>query len=311
MSFYVYDPDVGFLSDIRHVCLSTTNTSGNGNGNNNNHKTNTRPYEPLPNASPRTQASKLPQSFNHKLDAIEQLKGRQNYETWAIYVEAQLRLCGLEDLINPSMPRPVSTDPKFEMWKKHSLRVKNWLFLQLSTEIVSDLLFSYSTSSSNDSSNSDDHYKQYADEVWNAIKSIVVGNGLYDGNANADHSKWVNSVHRHNVAYSTWTKALNTKRENFASIDQFVSALKRRVQESNRLNMPITPYQAASLLLQELRNELPSWTVAVQISFKDNIATAMREKDFWDLCRKAQNQARIMQNERPVTKIARRQLPGP
>jgi hypothetical protein len=309
MTFFVYDPEVGFLSDIRHVSLNDNpnNTKSNSNNSHNNLNLNLHRTEPPSTSRRRTQASRLPQCFNYTLDAIEQLEGWQNYETWAIYVEAQLRLYGLEDLINSNISRPAPSDPKFDLWKKHSLRVKNWLFLQLSPDIISEILFSHSldppdTHGRSQSDRGGD-YKQYGDEMWNAIRAITVGDEFYD--TTVEHSRWVNSVHWHHVAYSAWMKALNTKRENFPTIDQFVSALKRRVHESNRLTMLITPYQATCLLLHELRNELPSWTVTVQISFKDNVAAALKERDFWDLCRMAQNQARILQDDQPVTRIPR------
>jgi hypothetical protein len=164
----------------------------------------------------RTQATNMPERIgNERIDPIDKLQGRHDYEDWLFFVNSQLRQLSLQDLIDYDIPRPQLDDPKYATWNKASLIVRNWLVLQVERDIITELRTS-----------SDPH--EYADEAMKAIRTIVTGYG-------------------HNMALSTWKKAVYMKRENYGSIDQFVQALKHAVQDSNRVKMPITPYQATSI----------------------------------------------------------------
>jgi hypothetical protein len=83
----------------------------------------------------------------------------------------------------------------------------------------------------------------YADDFIRLVKRLVLGDG-------------------HNLAHIVWLETLSMKRSQYGTIEQFITALRDKVQHSNRVDMPITAYQAASLLLKNVHRELPNYVEA-------------------------------------------------
>ena len=60
------------------------------------------------------QAIDLMINFNKKLDAIIQLKNKENYNIWTIFIIRILELYRLDKLIDFSFFKPQTDDPKFK-----------------------------------------------------------------------------------------------------------------------------------------------------------------------------------------------------
>lgn len=85
----------------------------------------------------------------------------------------------------------------------------------------------------------------YTDEIYKATTKIVVGRD----------------------AVFTWRSAIFMKREDYRTVKQYVIPFRQAVQAANRLNAPISPFCASTLLLEELKKEFPSLTDSIEVRF--------------------------------------------
>jgi len=67
------------------------------------------------------------------------------------------------------------------------------------------------------------------------------------------------------------------KREDYGTTEQFVTAFRQHVQVANRQNTPISPYSAALLLTEALKDELPIWVETVRYNFRATVASDMSD----------------------------------
>jgi len=190
-----------------------------------------------------SQADSLPDTLTANIEGIEKLKGAENFDTWEFFALKTLKLYSLDGLLKG--PRPSSTHAKYTHWRGLSLRVGLWLSLQVDTKIVQQ--FTVSSTPIN-----------YADEVYTAIKRIVIGHG-------------------HEQAGYSYLTAVSMKREDYGTTEQFVTAFRQHVQVVNRQNTPISPYSAALLLIEALKDELPIWVETVRYNFRATVASDMSD----------------------------------
>ncbi|KAJ9191478.1 hypothetical protein DTO164E3_8822 [Paecilomyces variotii] len=77
-------------------------------------------------------------------------------------------------------------------------------------------------------------------------------------------------------------------------------------QRANNLNLTITPWCAAVLLLGELENELPNWTMAQYCSWPKDKSTTMTKSEFQHLCREAIDIGNKRERELKIQKSKKR-----
>src|SRR4029077_18987503 len=82
------------------------------------------------------------------------------------------------------------------------------------------------------------------------------------------------------------------KRQDYGATEQFVTAFHRHVQIANRQNIPISPYSAALLLTEALKEEIPIWVETVRYNFRPTIATDMAENELLTLYEQAIDKGR-------------------
>jgi hypothetical protein len=178
----------------------------------------------------------------------------------------------LEDLVDGTIDRPPTGHEKYEAWRSQSKSVSTWLVTIISKEIFSGLFSG--------------HWKwKYADEAFDAIKTIVMGHG-------------------HNTAHIIVTQALDTRRSQFGTVEHYVNAFKTRVQEANRVTNAtiILPWTACSMLLKGLEPEFPAWAKINQRELlSPNEANSMEESEFLKLCAEAIDEGRAQSDNATYT----------
>ena len=215
-----------------------------------------------PQGPTRNQASKLPDELTETFAPLNKLRGRDDFNVWNYCVKSTLEQFDLEDLIDFSIPRPNESDNKYAKWARLSKRVKMWMTLQLSTSLIREISQSSEPS-------------MYADDFIRLIEKLVLGDG-------------------HNLAHIVWLEALSMKRSQYSTIEQFITALRDKVQHSNRVDMPITAYQAASLLLKNVHRELPNYVEAKFLELSKIPRGDFTMQQFRGLCEEVRDQARAV-----------------
>ncbi|XHG07458.1 hypothetical protein AWENTII_010605 [Aspergillus wentii] len=164
-----------------------------------------------------TQADNLP-AEPIKLNPIrETLYDENNYWTWLSKIKSALETHNLQDLTNPTIPRPIDPSPQYEHWKRTSQHVGLWLRMNLSPAVLKTLKTTL-----------------YADDTFSIIQTLILGDM---------------SVRPKQV----WKKAISTRRCQFATVEEYVETFRLLVHEANVLKAPISGYCAAMLLLGEVR----------------------------------------------------------
>jgi hypothetical protein len=214
----------------------------------------------LPQYLTRNQASQLPDELTETLAPLNKLKGRDDFDAWHYCVKSSLEQYDLEDLIDFTIPRPNESDNEYAIWARLSKRVKMWMTLQLSTSLIREISQSSEPS-------------VYADDFIRLVKKLVLRDG-------------------HNLAHIVWLEALSMKRSQYGTIEQFITALRDKVQHSNRVDMPITAYQAASLLLKNVHRELPNYVEAKFLELSKIPRGDFTMQQFRGLCEEVRDQAR-------------------
>jgi hypothetical protein len=213
------------------------------------------------------QATKLPTKAPETINNVTKLSDKAGYDRWAFLIKCSLITVDCEDLVDTSIPRPATPAPNdagallvYERWRKLSRTVMSWLVNQVDSHIIDEL-------------RQLPNIPQYADECFQAIKTIVVGQG-------------------HTELRSVWKRAVRMQRSQYGTIEQYVTAFRDAVQRANNLDLQITPWCAATLLLEELSKELPNWTAAVECAWPKDIHTKMKAQDWQQLCQDAIDRGR-------------------
>lgn len=173
----------------------------------------------------RNQASKLPKKLDIVLPQIGLLT-KTNLEFWLFDVRSVVAQYKCRDLIDINIPHPPKTDPNYEIWDELAISVKGWLERSLSQDIKQELM-------------SLPEMPETPDILIKDLKKIITGTG-------------------HSLRYNTWRDAMFIERKDFATIREFVVEARTRIATTNRSKMKITLYQAASILLKNLEDELES-----------------------------------------------------
>ena len=195
----------------------------------------------------------LPTNLPDRVDGIaERLTGRFNYEIWDFYVRNALQSHKIDVLIDITILRPLPTFSMYAKWESISRTLRSWLVLQISRDIVEQLLITTDST-------------VYADEMYEAIRKIVLGYG-------------------HTLACTAYMKVFNMKRIFYATIPQFVYDFCNSVKLSNNLYCTIIFYCTSFILLQELEAELPIWTIYIEGKFGSKAAQLTTEHEFLKIC---------------------------
>jgi hypothetical protein len=218
-----------------------------------------------PESNTPTQAADLTAQIDEKLDATIRLKGRENYDIWTTFIIGILELYRLDKLIDSSLPRPQLNDPKYDIWYRCSITIKNWIMVHTEHDIIEKVQTSGKPF-------------RYADEIWDTLKNVVKGSGT-------------------NLRYTTWRDATFCKRDNYGTISQFITAFKRLVRDSNQMDMVITPYMATIILLQELEAELPVWTMNVKLSLPKDKGRDVDLNTFQQTCTEAEDEGSRLERQ--------------
>ena len=79
-----------------------------------------------------SQIDPVPEDTVVNLETIsEKLKGAVNFNIWNQRIDRELQMDDLQNLIDSSIPRPSPENPRYDIWRKASKRVGNWLTKQL------------------------------------------------------------------------------------------------------------------------------------------------------------------------------------
>ena len=210
------------------------------------------------------QGTNLPTKIDEKIEGIDKLTGRDNFDSWETRVLWKFDDLGLKRLLNKSIPRPGITDPNFGSWKKLTKKMRTWLSLQIDDSIIDDLKQSGKT-------------LKYCDETYEAIKQIVTGTG-------------------ENLEIDAFLSAVRIQRKDFATIPQFIAELKKRVQYSNSLDMKLTPYMSTGLLLANLQRELPSFVEIKRSEVARDKGKDMTHEQYLTTCNQALDRARELES---------------
>lgn len=197
---------------------------------------------------PPTQASKLPRKLDFTLDPMKPLKGMPDYDIWLFKVESTLQQHNLHNLINSSIARPSPSDPRYEHWQKFSKFIKTWLTRQLGKPIIRAILCT-------------EERFEFADEFMDIIEQLVLGDPKL-----------------------AWSKAANMKREEYESLDHFVSVLKMRVRYSNKVDKRIAPAFATEILFAEAREEAKGYVDVMASRLTAAKKRSMTWDTFYDYC---------------------------
>lgn len=210
-----------------------------------------------------SQIDLVPEDTVVNLETIsEKLKGAVNFNIWNQRIDRELQMDDLQNLIDSSIPRPSPENPRYDIWRKASKRVGNWLTKQLDNNMFEKLGLSPTPT-------------VYADETYDAIKRLATGSGLED---------FANS----------YLLATSMKREDFGTIEQYVNAFRQAVQNANRQEgMSIQPLAASLLLLRGLQDDLPIWVTTIKHDIsKTKNPGKMTEEELLALYEKAVDQGR-------------------
>ncbi|KKK21224.1 hypothetical protein AOCH_006934 [Aspergillus ochraceoroseus] len=207
----------------------------------------------------RNQAIKLKNgTFN--LSPIMVLENNSKFEIWALFAQTELRLHKMDELLESNIPRPQLDDPKYELWELLSQTAASWMLRSISEKLVEELLI-------------DAAPHIFADDFIRKLRRIVVGGGQ-------------------RYAYRTWREAVEIKRENYATIDEFVSDFIRKTNASNRLKMVIIPYQAVAVMLRELERDNMSFVDLTLNNLGDNPIETTTWKHFYAICNAVKDKVR-------------------
>lgn len=208
-----------------------------------------------------TQATNLPpkEEMITTLQPVMTLTGRANYEEWAYVVHSRLDLHGLDDIVS-DLPRPPPADPKYNQWRMASKAVQNWLITIIDPNILRSLRVHGSST-------------RFGDECWRAINQIVNGQGLTESRR-------------------VWLRTVQMKRSEFGSLEHYINTLRQNLIICQRVEMTITWYQAALLLLDQTAEELPNWTTVSELDLSRQAPSEYSQNMFFQLCADAIERSR-------------------
>ncbi|CAG7944425.1 unnamed protein product [Penicillium salamii] len=189
------------------------------------------------------QASHLPNEVNSTILNINKLNSQSSTTVWQSEVMSVLRPLKLEGLIDSDLARPEPTDSQYSKWRFWGPVIARWLLNQLE-EPIQQLVKSHTP------------YLTYADDVYNTIKSVNLGNHrLY---IERELAKWN-----------------NLKRADYTKAQDFILAYQNQY---NRLKME-GEEGSCGLALARLLNELEAECIRVPF-IRSEVDAMAKEVDY-------------------------------
>lgn len=137
-------------------------------------------------------------------------------------------------------------------WRMASRAVQNWLITIIDPNILRSLRVHGSST-------------RYGDECWRAVNQIVNGHGLTESRR-------------------VWLRTFQMKRSEFGSLEHYINTLREHLIICERVEMTITRYQAALLLLDQTAEELPNWTTVSELELSRQTPAQYDRNLFFRLC---------------------------
>lgn len=211
----------------------------------------------------RTQATTLKPTFDNKIGSIPVLEVPEDFESWKSIVINTLRMLRIEELIDMTIPRPRVDDEKFQIWCQASLTIRDWLGRSVSRDIVERLLRLPVPD-------------VYADEYFEAIIFIVIGESCPS-------------------AWEAWFRTVLIRRDQYDSMESFVTTYQGAVNCAATFKWPITPCQATGYLLQEARDEVQTFYRIRWDEFSEMEPAEVTHEYFVETCSSIIEQARAQE----------------
>ncbi|RAL02318.1 uncharacterized protein BO80DRAFT_463545 [Aspergillus ibericus CBS 121593] len=192
------------------------------------------------------------------LALIDVLEGPEHMIPWMNQVKAELQRLGLLVLVEPKIPAPEPHEEGYEYWKHLAGCVLNWLRSRVSHEIRNS-------------------------PRW----------GCYNIRSPVEYLNAVEVIVRITDAHSArekWEKALGFQRNEYNSVREYVTELKRAIMASDLVGMYVAPFQATCILLrwvEDLGEEGRQFSDRICSTLPLNIARMMTTEHFIDICNQA------------------------
>ncbi|PTU25071.1 hypothetical protein P175DRAFT_0520886 [Aspergillus ochraceoroseus IBT 24754] len=116
--------------------------------------------------------------------------------------------------------------------------------------------------------------KVYADEFLQKLQRTVDGRSCY--------------------RYKYWREIIEIRRHDYATVEQYVTAVVQKTIITNRLDMPLTPYQALAILLRGIEDEYESFVDLTYHRLPENAAKDLTWSQFFNICGEVKQKARYM-----------------
>ncbi|KIA75474.1 hypothetical protein HK57_00058 [Aspergillus ustus] len=203
------------------------------------------------------------------LPSIQPLEGHEDFDVWIYRVRLQLKIegtTGLERLLDNSITKTRQAwdmGLDFRTFKRYSERIALWLSSNLSDTVIRAM-------------EADPERPVMADDYITKLERVVF-----------------------RFAYKNprlvYDDALGIERREYASIEQFVKALKSKVALSNKVNAPsnhIAPPMALVLLLNGINREMPEYVRDKIPTLPIDHSHSFEEATFLSTCEEVMDQAK-------------------
>lgn len=155
---------------------------------------------------------------------LPRLENAEDFEDWYDEVVSILTDHNLQLLVDASLPRPARSDPTRQQWHELSCQVAKWLELSVSNEFYLEI-------------------RGYGNDVYLADAFMASTKKHFSGK-------------QHRVLKPAMMRFINTRRADFDSTSEFISALEDRFSVANARGAMFTPYLALCIMLGELSTVL-------------------------------------------------------
>ncbi|KAF7585634.1 hypothetical protein BBP40_010414 [Aspergillus hancockii] len=211
-----------------------------------------------------SQATNLPRTPDLLLKPTRILQSRFDWDIWMHSIMLDLKAHGLESIVSSTLPRPTPAEPKFALWRKCAHTVNLWLQTHVSDELTFQLLRSHNP-------------LDYPDVYIKALEKIV-------------------TTHDKTLRDAIQAEAMSTKRNDYKSILQFVTAFQEKVRCSHMLSSRILPHEAITTLLTEVKPELPRYANDRMESMTGKAKEKFTKYDFNVVCQEVRDLVRLQED---------------
>lgn len=92
-------------------------------------------------------------------------------------------------------------------------------------------------------------------------------------------------------------------RSEYGSLESYINTLRSNIIKCNQIDMGISYYQAALLLLDEASNELPNWTIVNELHILEDNPDKYTQEQFFKLCNDTIERSRQTEPQYAATKL--------